>query len=180
MKLMEFNVKNTQNDYSVYAKSFLEEKNPFFQKYIFIVVVLISVFLGIQDKIYNILVTPNFKFPETLIDSNKILAIIYYLLLFSGLLFLFRYLVLRANKKRVEIITLLSAEKKFELTENEIIIVRGGIETKLKYGLIYNCKVTDKYCYLYIDPRAPYIIPNTVENYNEFLKILSEKTNFNI
>jgi hypothetical protein len=173
-------VKNTPDDYRIYIKYFLKEKNPLFKQYMYFIILLIAVYMAFQGKVQNIIITNNFRFPETFIGSNKVLIILYHFFIFLALLFLIRYLFYKKLQREIKLISLHFTEKEFLLFENEVIIIHGGIEIKINYSLINNCKKIDNYCYLYIIPEIPYIIPNTVPGYGAFLKILSEKTSFTL
>ena len=56
----------------------------------------------------------------------------------------------------------------------------GGITTEYKYNLIYNCYLYNDYCYILLSDRKPLIIPKDAEGFDEFIKILQQKTTVHI
>lgn len=171
---------NRLSDIEVYVKrSYKKNTQLIFSKWSIVISIAIGVAQALNKQGFYITILDR-RFPDVFFQDNFFFHALYNAALIYFFILLIRYFIIRNETRHYRWLIGLDTEKQVTLTEDSLISIVGGITTEYKYNLIYNCYFYNDYCYILLSDRKPLIIPKDAEGFDEFIKILQQKTTVHI
>jgi hypothetical protein len=175
---MEITYKIEIIDLVKFSQRFSRKEALIKSKWILACMVLLAVYLGSNNILYNIMViNGKIKIPESLLGGNIILIILYDFLLLLAVFYIIRYIRLMTLKNYFRDAQFLAGEKKLILSEKFLIFITPYLTTDYKYNFIYKIDFLEEYYYLSLLDKSKIIIPIGTPGLPDFIKNLEAKIN---
>ncbi len=165
------------DDYLIFYKRLYKKGNPIFKPYVFLIGLLIVYLLVKHGDPSSIDKTINRISAKSAIDTMYWIQLIYYSALTIGIIFLIRYLILKALKNQISNNLQLLGLHELTLTDDKLIVKKTNILIEYNYAIFKNIQDMDDYCFVYISKNNAIIIPKMDSEFNNFISLLKDKIN---